>query len=53
MMRSLQEIYSGVKSDKGTIHSYITYYEKTLTPYRDTNNTVLEIGIFKGGSILM
>jgi len=39
-------------SDKGTMHSYIEYYEKFMHPYRD-QCSVLEIGVMTGGSMLM
>lgn len=56
---ALQEIWNklnneGRSSDKGNIHSYIPVYEEILAPYRYlTDKNVLEIGIFKGDSLLM
>ena len=58
-MKTLLEIYqeepAGVgQGDKGTTHNYIQeYYIQALEPYRNTKNTVLEIGIFFGHSIRM
>lgn len=39
-------------SDKGTMHSYIEYYEKFMHPYRD-ECSILEIGVMTGGSMLL
>lgn len=57
-MNSLKEIWqqlkdSGKGSDKGDVHSYIDVYNNILAPYRDTAKNVLEIGVFKGHSLLM
>jgi len=49
----LNEIWKKYKSDKGTVHSYITYYEKVLEDYKNTENGVLEIGVYQGLSIKM
>lgn len=37
-------------SDKGSMHSYIEFYEKYFEPKRD-NVTLLEIGLMTGGSM--
>jgi hypothetical protein len=39
-------------SDKGTMHSYIEYYESWFAPHR-ANSSILEIGVMTGGSMLM
>lgn len=54
-MKTLQQIWEGMemKSDKGDIHSYLPVYEEILAPYRHTAENVLEIGVFKGASLLM
>jgi hypothetical protein len=54
-MKTLQEIWDELpmKSDKGDIHSYLPVYEEILKPYRETAKNILEIGIFKGDSLLM
>ena len=57
-MKDLTQIWielaaQGKGSDKGSIHSYLPVYEKILAPYRETANNVLEIGIFRGHSLLM
>jgi hypothetical protein len=49
----LTEIWEKYKSDKGTVHSYIPYYEKVLQEYKNTENGVLEIGVSAGLSIKM
>jgi hypothetical protein len=53
---SLEDIYSrsyqGV-TDKGTAHSYIAVYERLLEPYRKRDITLLEIGVWQGGSLLL
>ncbi len=40
-------------SDKATIHTYVDAYEKYLSPYVNTNCSVLEIGVWEGGSSLL
>lgn len=40
-------------SDKGTLHSYIEVYEQLFAPYRDKKLTMVEVGVYKGGSIYM
>ena len=53
-MKSLNEIYSQFPdSDKGTVHTYMDFYETALEPYRNTRNCVMEIGVKEGGSIRM
>jgi hypothetical protein len=39
-------------SDKGTMHSYIEYYERHFEPHRALGS-VLEIGVMTGGSMLL
>jgi len=39
-------------SDKGTMHSYIEYYERWFEPQRDVSS-ILEIGVMTGGSALL
>lgn len=58
-MKTLQEIYDKFKThgdkgygDKGSVHSYIPYYEELLTPYRK-NSCFLEIGLQGGNSLRM
>jgi hypothetical protein len=40
-------------NDKGSNHSYIEIYERLLSPYRDTNCKILEIGVAQGYSLRM
>lgn len=40
-------------TDKGTIHSYIDAYEKYLSPFIDKECSLLEIGVWHGGSSLL
>ena len=51
VLKNLQQIYeANPESDKGTVHSYISYYEESLKLYRHTAEKVLEIGVLDGGS---
>lgn len=50
---TLLEIWEKYKSDKGTVHSYMPYYNKVLEDYKHTENGVLEIGVSGGNSIKM
>ena len=53
---NLFEIKDGAKSylsDKGSLHSYIDFYEKIFEQYRSEKISLLEIGIDKGGSLLL
>jgi cephalosporin hydroxylase len=53
-MQTLNEIYhAGINSDKGTIHSYIDYYEELFKELQNKNLSLLEIGIYKGESLRM
>ena len=38
-------------TDKHTVHSYAEVYEQLLTPRAESSTNVLEIGVYKGGSI--
>ena len=40
-------------SDKGTLHSYIDYYEEVFSPIRNNQVRLLEIGVQGGISLLM
>jgi hypothetical protein len=66
-MTTLREIYNSLVSDhahnasgemvttfsdKGTMHSYIEYYEKWFEPHR-FDCSILEIGVMTGGSLLL
>lgn len=57
-METLAKIYqkqvdAGRFADRGTVHSYIDYYETLFAPYRETAKRVLEIGVYDGGGLLM
>ena len=55
-MKTLDEIYQNFNhhpetmgcGDKGTMHSYIEYYEQLLKPYRESFTDILEIGVAPG-----
>jgi hypothetical protein len=38
-------------TDKNTSHSYLPLYETLLKPIKETASNVLEVGVWKGGSI--
>ena len=51
-------LINNIYTDKGTTHSYLSLYEKLLSPIKDTAKNVLEVGIgdfgYKnGGSLLL
>ena len=59
-MQSLADIYKKYAAapgegfgDKGSTHSYIDVYEKLLAPYRQSQPTLIEIGVAHGHSMAM
>lgn len=42
-----------IGTDKNTIHSYIDFYETNLSKYKNTNASLLEIGVNSGGSLYL
>lgn len=48
---SLFKLIDNSRTDKNTSHSYLTIYEPLLQPKMESAKNILEIGIFKGGSI--
>ena len=48
---SLEELINNDKTDKNTTHSYIPLYQELLEGKKETAKNVLEVGIYKGGSI--
>lgn len=48
---SLIDLADNERTDKNTVHSYLPLYEKLLSSRKNTARNVLEIGIYKGGSI--
>lgn len=49
----LTDIHTQFKTDKGTAHSYIGWYEDTFSDHRENKLNVLEIGVLFGGSLKM
>ena len=49
-MIHLEDLADNTKTDKNTVHSYLPLYQELLKNKKDAKN-ILEIGIFKGGSI--
>lgn len=49
----LTDIHTQFKTDKGTAHSYIDWYEDTFSERRTEQFSVLEIGVLFGGSLKM
>jgi hypothetical protein len=50
-MSTLIDIVDNSRTDKNTVHSYLGLYQDLLVSKKDTAKHVLEVGIFKGGSI--
>lgn len=54
-MNTLTEIFAAIpdaeKTDKGTSHSYIEFYEQQLFRFRDMPIKLLEIGVNRGKSL--
>lgn len=48
---SLAELADNRRTDKNECHSYLPLYQKLLVSKKETAKNVLEIGIYKGGSI--
>ena len=48
---SLEQIVNNSRTDKNTIHSYLQLYENLFKHKKETAKNILEIGIYKGGSI--
>lgn len=48
---SLIEIANNERTDKNTVHSYLPLYQTLLQGKKESATNVLEVGIFKGGSI--
>lgn len=53
MQRSLTEIAIGCDTDKAQSPRYIGNFERHFGPLRDKPIKILEIGVFKGGALLM
>jgi cephalosporin hydroxylase len=48
---SLVTLVDNTRTDKNTVHSYLPLYQQLLEGKRESAKNVLEVGIFKGGSI--
>ena len=48
---SLEEIVDNSRTDKNTAHSYLPLYQQLLIKKKETAKNVLEVGIYRGGSI--
>jgi hypothetical protein len=48
---SLEEIVDNLRTDKNTVHSYLPLYEKLLCSKKESAKSILEVGIWKGGSL--
>ena len=48
---SLKELIDNSRTDKNTTHSYINLYQELLIKKKYSATNILEVGIFKGGSI--
>lgn len=48
---SLFSLIDNTLTDKNTFHSYLETYEQKFSHYKYTAKRVLEIGVYKGGSI--
>jgi hypothetical protein len=47
----LVELADNLRTDKNTIHSYLPLYQNLLINKKETAKNILEVGIYKGGSI--
>ena len=52
-MGTLSELGKKFNTDKGTIHSYLDYYESVFERIRFDPIVILEIGIYEGASLEM
>jgi len=55
---SLESLAAGLDTDKGTVHSYLPYYDAIFRDYRERLRSgetmaLLEIGVWSGGSIAL
>lgn len=51
-LKQLQQQYN-FNTDKDSVHSYLEYYDTIFSVYKDKDINLLEIGIDKGGSLLL
>lgn len=52
-MTTLAELADPNRTDKNTLHSYLDTYEKLLSGKKESAKNVLEVGIYRAGSIKM
>ena len=50
-MLTVESLIDNTRTDKNVLHSYLPLYEKLLKNKKETAQTVLEVGIYNGGSI--
>jgi len=50
---SLVELVDNDRTDKNTVHSYLDLYERLLSNKKKIAKNVLEVGVYKGGSIML
>lgn len=48
---NLEDLVDNSRTDKNTVHSYLSLYQKLLGNKKESAKNVLEVGIYKGGSI--
>jgi hypothetical protein len=48
---NLEKLADNSRTDKNTVHSYLPLYQQLLIKKKETAKNILEIGIYKGGSI--
>jgi len=51
--KTLSELHWGLsdRTDKGTVHTYIDFYDEALREFQDKPITLMEIGVGQGGSL--
>jgi len=52
-MKSLHELGMHYRTDKAYLHNYCQFYDQHLSPYRDRELKILEIGVYGGASLRM
>lgn len=52
-LNPLRKICDNTLTDKDTVHSYLDTYHKLFSSKRDKNINILEVGIDKGGSLIL
>jgi hypothetical protein len=52
-MIKLIDIHTNFQTDKGTAHSYVSFYDNLFEPIKTKKLNILEIGVLFGGSLKM